>query len=185
MRKFPMMLLGMLLGGQVPAAGQVAAPQIVLEQEPVAPPITGFRAESAPLLALSFLPSQNRENSVAHSTLSGTYANDDRLEGLSPIVKVKTLIFTQASLPLVQFWDGKLRLDAFRSTLRIQNVQFGPLGYGAMPDFRLSQQNVPGGSHSVHFSGLSLSFHFGPLGRSRRPTPIWRCVPRILTTLLN
>jgi hypothetical protein len=182
-----MVLLGMLLGGQVSLAGQMSAPQVVLAQKPVAPVIMVFMEESTPLLAPAFLLSQDRENSLADTSLRfpGPGERDSRLEGLSPIVKLKTLILTQASLPLVQLWDGKLQLDAFQSTLRIQNVQSGPLGYGAMPDFRLPQQNSPGGSRSVHLSGLSLNFHFGRVGRTERPTQAWRCVPRIVAALLN
>jgi hypothetical protein len=144
------------VGSQVPTAGQIPAPRIVLAQKPVAPVITVFRAESTPLLAPSLLLSQDRENSLAHTSLR--YLRPDErdlgLERLSPVTEVKTFILTQLSLPLVQFWDGKLELDAFQSTLRIQNVQFDALGYGAMRDFRLSQQNFPGGSRSVHLSFL-------------------------------
>jgi hypothetical protein len=179
-RKFPMILLGMCLGGQVLAARQLPAPQIVLEQKPVASPITAFRAES-----VSFLPSQDHENSLAYWSLSRTYKRDDRLERLSPIVKVKTLIFTSSSLPLVQLWDGKVQLEAFRNTLRIQNVQIGSMGYGEMPNFRVPQQTFPDGSRSVHLSGLSLNFHFGRVERTRRPTQTWRCVPRIAAALLR
>jgi hypothetical protein len=180
------MLLGMLMGSQA-AAGQIPEPQIVLAQKSVAPVITVFRAKSTPLLAPSFLLSRNREKSLAHASLRfpGPYDRDHGLEHLWPVVKLKTLIFTQLSLPLVQLWDGKLQLDAFQSTLGIQNGQFGTLGYGAMPDFRLPQQNFPGGSRSVHLSGLSLNFHFGRVERTRRPTQAWRCVPRIVAALLN
>ena len=179
-------LLGILAGSQVPSAGQIPAPQIALAQRPVAPVITEFRAESTRLLAPSFLPSQNFENSLTHSSLliPGRYESDHRLERLSPIRKIKTLIFTQSSLPLVQLWDGKVQLDVFQSTLHIQNVQFGALGYGVMPDSRFGQQNFPGGSRSVHLSGLSLSFHFGSVGRTRGPKQTWSSVPRIVAALL-
>jgi hypothetical protein len=181
------MLLGMLAGSQVPSTGQVSAPQIVLAQRPVSPVFTAFRAESTRFLAPSLLLAQDRENSLAHKSLrfAGPDEREHELEHLSPVVKLKTLILTQLSLPLVQFWDGKLQLDAFQSTLRIQNVQFGPLGHGAMPDSRLSQQNFPGGSRSVHLSGFSLTFHFGRVGQTRRPTQAWRCVPRIVAALLD
>jgi hypothetical protein len=163
------------------AAKQVPAPQIVLEQKQVpSPSITAFRAES-----VSFLRSQDHETSLANWSLSRTYERDDRLERLSPIVKVKTLIFTRSSLPLVQLWDGKVQLEAFRNTLRIQNVQIGPIGYGGMPDFRVPQQTFPYGSSSVHLSGLSLNFHFGRVERTRRPTQAWMCVPRIVAALLK
>ena len=177
--KWLIMLLGMFMGSQA-AAGQIPAPGIVPAQKTVAPAITAFRAELTPL-APSFLPSQDRENTLAYSSLRfpGPVERDLGLERLSPVIKIKTLILTQVSLPLVQLWDGKLELDAFQSTLRIQNVQFGALGYGG-----ISQQNFPGGSRSVHFSGLSLNFHFGRVERTRRPTQAWRCVPRIVAALL-
>ncbi len=184
--KWFIVLLGILAGSQVPSAGQIPAPQIVLAQKPVAPVITEFRAESTRLLAPSLLLSQNFENSPAHSSLliPGRNERDNRLERLSPVTRLKTLIFTQSSLPLVQLLDGKLQLEAFQSTLRIQNVQLGPLGYGALQDFRLPQQNFQGGSRSVHLSGLSLTFHFGAVGRTRSPTQAWRGVPRIVAALL-
>ena len=167
--------------GSQAAAGQIPAPRIVPAQKTVAPAITVFRAESTPLLAPSFLPSQDRENTLAYSSLRfpGPVERDLGLERLSPVIKIKTLILTQVSLPLVQLWDGKLELDAFQSTLRIQNVQFGALGYGGMSD------SGPGGSRSVHFSGLSLNFHFGRVERTRRPKQAWQCVPRIVAALLN
>ena len=160
--------------GSQAAAGQIPAARIVHAQKTVAPPITVFRAESTPLLAPSFLPSQDRENTLAYSSLRfpGPVERDLGLERRSPVIKTKTLILTQVSLPLVQLCDGKLELDAFQSTLRIQNVQFG------------AQQNFPGGSRSLHFSGLSLNFHFGQVEPTQRPKQAWRYVPRIAATLL-
>ena len=172
--------------GSQAAAGQISAPRIASAQKPIAPVITVFRAESKTLLVPSFLLSQDRENTLARISLrfSGLDERDQVLERLSPVIKVKTLILTQLSLPLVQLWDGKLELGAFHSTLRIQNVQFGALGYAAMPDFPF-QQNFPDGPRSVHLSGLSLNFHFGRVERTRRPMQAWRCVPRIVAALLN
>jgi len=169
------------------AAGQIPTPQIVLAQKPVAPVITVFKAESMPLSAPSLLLSQDRESSLAHRSLRfpGPDYRDHGLERLSPAIKFKTLIFTQVNLPLVQLWDGKVELDAFQSTMRIENVNFGALGYGAAPESRLAQQNSPAGPRSVHLSGLSLNFHFGRVGRTRRPTQAWRCVPRIVAALLQ
>jgi len=183
--KWFIVLIGILAGSQVPSAGQIPAPQIVLAQKPV-PVITEFRAESARLLAPSLLRSQNLENSLVHLSLliAGPYGRDHSLERLSPIRKIKTLIFTQSSLPLVQLWEGKVQLDAFQSTLRTQNAQFGALGYGPTSDSRFVQQNFPGGSRSVHLSGISLSYHFGKVGRTRGPTQTWSCLPRIVAALL-
>jgi len=87
------------------------------------------------------------------------------LARLSPVIKLRTLILTQVSLPLVQLWTGKLELEAFQSTLRIQNVQFGVLGNGAMPDSRLPQQN---------FSGRVA---FGPSLRRQSEISFWQGRP--------
>jgi hypothetical protein len=176
----------MFMGGQA-AAGQMSAQRSVPAQKPVARLSTAFRAESKTLLPPPFLLSQDRENTFAYASLRypGPYEHDLGLERLSPVTKLRTLILTQVSLPLVQLWDGKLELEAFQSTLRLQNVQFGALGYGGMPDSRLPQQNFPGGSRSVHLSGVSLKFHFGRFERTRRPTQAWRCVPRMVAVLLN
>ena len=184
--KWFIVVLGILVGSQVSSAGQIPVPQLVLQQKQIVPVITAFRAESTPLLAPSLLLSQDFENSFAHSSLLilGPYEREHGLENLSPIRKVKTLILTQSSLPLVQLWDGKVQLDAFQSTLRIQNVQFGALGYAAMSHTSLSQQNFPSAPRSVHLSGLSLTFHFGSVGRTQRPTQAWRSVPRIVAALL-
>jgi hypothetical protein len=174
LHKWFIVLFGILVGSQVLAAGQIPAPQIVPVQKLDAQVISVFSAKSIPLSASSFLLSQDRENSLAHSSLRfpGPYDHDHELEGLSPIRKDKTVIFTQLSLPLVQLWDGKLQLEAFQSTLRIQNGQFGASGF-------------PGGSRSVHLAGISLNFHFGRGERTRRPMQAWRSVPRIVAVLLN
>ena len=175
------------MGSQVPAAGQRSPPQMVLAQKPVAPAIAEFKAASTPLLASSFLLFQDRENTFALTSLR--YLGPDQrnlgLEHFSPVVKLKTLILTQVSLPLLQLWDGKLQLDAFQSTLRIQNGGFGALGYPAMPDPRLSQQTFPSGSRSVHLSGISLNFNFGRVEQRPSLRQAWKCVPRIVASLLN
>ena len=126
--------------GSQAAAGQIPAPRMVAAQKTVAPAITVFRAESTPLLAPSFLLSQDRENALAYSSLRfpGPVEGDLGLELLSPVIKIKTLILTQVSLPLVQLWDGKLeagRLSEYtahseravwRSTKFSGRVAFGP-----------------------------------------------------------
>ena len=173
-------LLGILLGSQVSSAGQIPAPPIVLAQKSAPPFIKAFTAESTPLSAPSLLLSRARSSLL----VPGPYEREHNQERLSPIKKVKTLIFTRSSLPLVQLWDGKVQLDAFQSTLRIQNVQVGGFDYRDMPHFSLSQQNFPGGSRSVRLSGLSVTFHFGRVERTQYPMQAWKCVPRIMAALL-
>jgi hypothetical protein len=180
------LLLGMFMSSQA-APGQILAPRIAPAQKPGATVIAVFEAESKTLLAPSFRLSQDRENTFGHTSLrfSGFEERDQALERLLPVIKVKTLILTQVSLPLVELWNGKLELGAFQSTLRTQNLQLGALGNGAMRDFPLPQQNFPGGLRAIHLSGLSLNFHFGRVEGTRRPTQAWRCVPRIVAALLN
>jgi hypothetical protein len=187
MHKGFILLLGMVLGSHVSAAAQTSAPLIVLAQEHIAPVMTMLRRVSTPLPAASFVLSQEPRESNAHFSLlfAGAYERDRSLERLPPMVEVKSLIFTLSSLPLVQFWAGRFQLDAFQSTLRLQNVQFGPLGNSGMQDFHRPQQSYPDGPRSVHLPGLSLSFHFGRDSRTRRPTQVWRRMTRLVGAVLN
>ena len=184
MHKRFIMLLGMFLGSHAPVAAQAPAPQIVLAQEHVAPIITMLRTVSTPLSALSFPLAQDHGQSPARFSLlfAGAYERGHSLEPLPPMEEVKNLILTLSSLPLVQFWGGRLQLDAFQSTLHSQNVQLGPLGCGSMQGFRPPAQSYPGGQRSAR---ISLSFHFGRDARTGRPTQAWRNLSRIVGTVLN
>lgn len=185
-RRF-ILLLGMFLGSHVPVAGQTPAPQIVLAQERVAPTMTMLRTVSTSLPAPSFLLSQDPGKSPAHfsALFAGAYERDQTLERLLPMEEVKTLFFTQSSLPLVQLWGGRLQLDAFQSTFHIQSVQLGVLGSRGTQSFPSPRQSYPGGPGSVHLSGLSLSFYFGRDPHAGRPTEVWRRLARIVGAVLN
>jgi hypothetical protein len=170
-RRF-ILLLGMFLGSSLPVLGQTPAPQILLAQEHIAPVMTNLRTASIPLPPASFLRSQDPSESLAHFRLpfAGAYERYDGLQHLSQMVKVKSLMFTLSSMPLVQFWSGRFQLDAFQSTLRMENLQLGSPGYGGIVGFRAPRQSYLGGPLSAHFTGLGLSFHFGRDSRTRHPT---------------
>jgi hypothetical protein len=181
------LLLGMFLGSHMPVAGQTPVPQIVLAQEHGAQIMTMPRTVSIPLMTSSFLLSQDPGKPPAHFTLqfAGAYQRDPSLDHFSPMDEVKTLTLTQSNLPLFQLWGGRLQLGAFQSTLHSQNVQFGTSGYGDMEGFRPTRQSYPGGPLSVHFSGFSLSFHFGRDSRTRHPTHVWGHMTRFVGAVLN
>lgn len=186
MRKEFVLLLGMFLGS-CGAAAQTPAPQIVLASEHIAPVMTALRTSSIPLSAASFLRSQDPGESPAHYSLlfAGAYERVDGLEHLSQMVKVKSLMFTLSSLPLIQFWRGKFQLDAFQSTLRMENMQLGPSRYGGIEGSRTPRQSYLGAPLSVHFTGLSLSFHFGRDSRTTRPTQAWRRMTQFMGGILE
>jgi hypothetical protein len=179
-------LVGIFLGSYRTTVGQTPPPP-VLAHEQVAPIISMLQTTSTALPPFSFLPSQDPEKSNTRLSLriAGAYQSDYSFEHLSPIIQVKTVILTQSSLPLVQFWGGHLQLDAFQSTLHIQSAQLGLIGAGGMRDSRLSGQMYPGGPRSVHLSGLSLSFRFGRDARTGHPAHLWRRVTRIVEAVLN
>jgi hypothetical protein len=179
------LLLGMFLGSHMPAASQTPAPQIVLAHEHVAPVIAILPRVSTPLPAASFLLSRDPGKSNNHVSLAGAYERDYTLEHLSPMDELRTLILTQSSLPLVRLWGGRLQLEAFRSTLHIQNVQVGPFGYSGMRGFRLPGQSYPGGQRPLDLFGLSLSFHFSRDARTGHPAKLWRRLTRIVDSVLN
>jgi hypothetical protein len=180
-------LLGMLLGSYAPAAAQTPAPQLVLAQEHAAPTMAMVPTVSTALAAGSTVVPQDTGKSPVHFNplYVGPYERDPSLERLLPMERVKNLFLTQVNLPLVQFWGGRLQLDAFQSTLHIQNVQLGPLGYGGMQGFRSARQSYSGGPISVRVSGLSLSFHFGADARAARPTEVLRRLTRMVGNVLN
>jgi hypothetical protein len=150
-------LLGMFLDTRTPAAAQLPAQQTVLTQRRVAQTPTLLPTVPTPVPAASFLLSQPATESAHFSRLFiGAYKPDHGLECLPQMQQIKNLNFTQSSLPLVQLWSGRLQLEAFQNTLHIQNLR------------------------SVHFSGLSLSFHLGRDARTGRPHEALRMLSRIL-----
>jgi hypothetical protein len=136
----------------------------------------------APPFPLSEIPGK----SAARSTyvFARAYRDEQGLEGLEGLKslwqmrEVKTLFLTQSTLPLVQLWGGRLRLDGFRSRVHMQNVQLGPSGGGGLLDFRPPRQWYPGGPRSIGLYGVSLSFHFGRDAQIGRPTQIWQRLAR-------
>jgi hypothetical protein len=174
------LLLGAFLISHVPTAAQTAGQQIVRAQEQVAATMT-MDLVSAPLIALSFPLSMNTEKSAGSFSYQfvGVYVPDPSLVSLSPVRQVDTLFLTQLSLPLVQLWAGRLRLEGFTSTINMRNMQLGPSAAAGLQDFRPPRQGYPGGPHSVDLYGLSLSFHFGRDAQIGRPTQIWRSLARI------
>jgi len=179
-------LLGIALCSFAPAAGQTPSPRIVLAQEHVAPIIT-LRTVSNPVPPSSFLLSQEPgKPPVRFSYLfAGAAELDPGTELLPSVKRVKTLFYTQSSLPLVQLWSGRFELDAFQNTVHIQNVLLGPLAYGGMQGFRSSRLGYPGGPSSVHFSGLSLTFHFGRNARAGGVIEAWRRLSRMIDNVRN
>lgn len=179
-------LLGVFLASQLPAVAQTPAPQLVPAQVRLAPTVTMLRTIPTAAPAASFLRSQDPGKSPAQFSgmLAGAYESDHSLELLPPMEQVKTVFFSQSSLPLVQLWGG-LQLGAFQSTLHIQNAQIGPLSYRGMQDSRGSLQGFAGGPGSVRLSGLSLSFHFGGAARSGHTIQPWQRLSRIVGNALN
>jgi hypothetical protein len=170
MYKRVIVLLGVFLSSHAPAVGQTPTPRIVLGRERVEPTMTMLRTVSPPLPADSFLLSRDPGKTPAHFShlFVAAYERDQGPDRLLPMEELKTVLFTESSLSLVQLWSRRLQLDAFQNTLHMQNVQ-----------------PYPGGPRSVRLSGLSLSFHFGRDARTQRPIQAWRCLPRIVGTVLN
>ena len=188
------LLLGIFLGSARPAAAQTPPPRIVLAREQVAPVISIVPVSILPTVSTSFsfpvfsfrlFRSPGESNAHFSPQIAGAYQGDYSLEHLSPMNEVRTGILTQASLPLVQFWSGRLELDAFQSTLHLQSGQLGLIGTGGMRNSLLSGQSYPGGPRSIHLSGLSLSIRFGHEAQSGHPAPLWRRLTGIVGAVLN
>jgi hypothetical protein len=188
MHKRFILLAGILLISHGPAAAQISAPRIIFAQEHVAPIMTMLPTVSTPLPASSLLLPQNSGRSTAHFNflLARAYERGYSLEHLSQLDEVKTLILTQSSLPLVELLAGRLQLNAFQSTLHLQNVQLGSFGNGGMQGSNLARQNYGGpGSLHLSLSGLSLSFQFGRDARREHSAQLWRRLTGIVGAVLN
>jgi hypothetical protein len=172
---------GYVLEAQIPAAHSVPG------KENVPPMITPLRTMSAPIQFAMVPRHGNLGTSSVHFgyLLGEEYKPRDSLVSLWPIQQVKTLIFSSQSLPLVRLWGGRLELDAFQTSLRIQYPQREPSSYGGMLDFRLPQQSFPGRPSAVHLAGVSVNFHFGRDWRPERSLQGLRCLPRIVGAVLN
>jgi hypothetical protein len=180
-------LLGMILWSHVALAGQTSEPQLAPMQEQSAPIVTMHRTVATHLRAARFLLYQDPRIIPVHFNLmfAGAYEGDLIPQHLLPMDETKTLTLTQSLLPLVRFWGGRLQLDAFQSTLHSQNLQFGASGDGGLGGFRGLRQGYPGGTFSAHFSGLSLSFHFGREARTSPAIHLWRHMTSIVSAVLN
>src|SRR4029077_9454008 len=146
MHKRFILLVGILLISHGPAAAQISAPKIILAQEHVAPIVMMLPTISTPLPAVSLLPRvPGKSTAQFNLSFAGVYERDSTLEHLSHMDEVKTLTLTQSSMPLVKLLGGRLQLNAFQSTLHLQNVQLGSFGNGGMQGSNLARQNYPGG----------------------------------------
>lgn len=182
MHKRFILLLGVVLGSYVPAAAQTPAPLILQAQERLSPIMPMLRTVPVRLPAASFLLPQGPGKSPAHfgRLFAGAYEGDHSLKSLLAMEEVKTLFVTQSSLPIAPLWGGRLQLDAFESTLNMQNVQLGPSGSGGLRDFRPRRGGYPNIPRSVGLYGISLRFRFGRHVQTGRSTHVWRCLAWIV-----
>jgi hypothetical protein len=155
MRKRLILLVAVLLIGYVPAVAQTSGTQIQLAQTRPEPTIALLRAPPPPLPQSFFLPAQVPKKPLAQFTVhfNAAYKPDRSLASLSPVQVVKTPFMTESSVPLAEFWRGRLHLDGFQSSQNMANIL---LGRGSHMGER-----VPRG---VRLSGISLRLR---LGRSR------------------
>jgi len=176
------LLCGIFLGCQRPLAAQKPEQFLVPAPKELAPTRAigstssiGSRTKSRPMFS-----GPRAFNVRFDLPFAEAYARGHRLDQFSPIEEVKTPVLTQATLSLTRFWDGRLQLDAFNSTLHLQNG----FGNGDGRHSSLSGQNI-GYFRSAHLSGLRLSIRFGSDEQSSHMVPLWRRVSQMVDAALN
>jgi hypothetical protein len=124
-----------------------------------------LRTVLIPVPATSFLLYRDPGKPPVHFSylFAGATELDPGSKLLPSVKTVKTLFYTQSSLPLVQLWSGRLQLDAFQNTVHIQNVLLGPLAYGGMQ----------GLGYSFPESRLSRRSAFAPFLRPQPDVSLW------------
>ncbi len=147
--------LGVLLSSHLPAAAQTRPAQVSLTQESPAPIMTVLVAVSAQWPMATFLPARPLAERPArfHALLAAGYNRDRSPEPLSAVKIVKTPFARQARVAIVQLCGGRLQLDGFTSTSRMDNVVLGYSASGGHP-----AMTAPHGNRSY---GISLTFHLG------------------------
>jgi hypothetical protein len=172
----------------VPGVARVAG---LLNQDKNVPALSTFAFNLYPTTlcspVASFLVYQSSASSPAYIShlFTGDYETDRNIEGLLPMQEVKTLFFTRTTVHLVQFWEGRLRLDGFMGTLNMQNVELGPSAAGGLRDFRPPRESYPRGPRSVELYGVSVSFHIGRDAGMERPPEVRRSLSRIIGNILG
>ena len=162
-------MFGVLLGSCVTADGQ-----LVVKPGRPEPAVVWIRGPRIHFAVTVFPPRK--------VLVLPVYKTDRSLDLRLSIEEVRTPFLTESHLPVAHFWEGRLHLEGFDSTVNPQNVQLGPSRFGliSLRDFRSSSHDQAGVANSVALDGIALRFSFGRDAQTRKPTPIWRCAASII-----
>ncbi len=175
MQKQLILVLGVLLGSNLPTGAQTRFAQLSLMQERPPPRIL-LAAAPSHLSLTTFLPAQPLEERPARFTvlLAAVLNRHRSLDHLSPVDVMKTPFVRQTRVSVVQLWGGRLQLGGFASTHHMENVLLGLSGSAGLLGFRISH---PGGVPRADKSyGLSLTFRLGGDAHTVRRVEGWRCL---------
>src|ERR1700676_5274239 len=148
------LVVGVLLSSCLPGEAQTLATQVFLAPARAEPTTMLVRALPTPFPPNVSLPSRLPRTPVAQFTVLviPAYEPDRSQESRLLVEVVRTLFVTESRLVVIQFWRGRLRLDALDGTLHMQNVQFGASGSGGPPP----SHDQTGVASSVGLDGISL-----------------------------
>lgn len=172
MRYQLILVAGVFLSSCLSGEAQTLATQVFPPQARPEPTMAIFRAPPTHPLPTVFRSVQLSTKPVAHFSvlLITAHSPDHSLDSLSPVVSNETLFGSQALLPVVQFWRGRLQLGASETTFHMGNV--------------IMRQAHLGSSSSVELYGVSLAFHFGRGAQTGGPTQVWRRMTRFVGAVL-
>jgi len=172
MRHQLILVAGVFLSSCLSGEAQTLATQVFPPQARPEPTMAMFRAPPTHPLPPVFRSVQLSTKPVAHLSflLMTAHSPDRSLDSLSPVVSNETPFGSQALLPVVQFWSGRLQLGASESTFHIGNV--------------IMRQAHLGSSSSVDLYGVSLVYHLGRGAQTQAPTQVWRRMTRFVGAVL-
>jgi hypothetical protein len=167
-----LVVVGLFLSNCLSGEAQTLATQVFAPQARPEPTTAMFRAPPTHPLPPAFRSVQLSTRPVTHLSdfLNAAHNPDRSLDGLSPVESNVTLFGSQALLPMVQFWSGRVQLGASESTFHMGNV--------------ILRQGHLGSSGSVDLYGVSLVFHFGRGAQTGSPTQIGRRMTRFVGAVL-
>jgi len=173
MHRWPILRIGVLLGSCLSAAAQTPTAPVVLIREPSAPLLLLVRVVPAQLPPAPVLPAPPAATTPLRFTvlLAQVDSPEHGLKGLPSVEVTKTAFATESRVPIVQIPGGRLQLDGFTSTYRLNNLLFGPLGLGHPVTI------VPRPAWAY---GLSLRFRLGRDAQAEPHAGAWRYLARMM-----
>ncbi|MBI3669479.1 MAG: hypothetical protein HY237_06850 [Acidobacteria bacterium] len=178
MRKSLTLMLGIFLGSWLSALAQTSPTPAKPGTQRAAPARRPAETDhSAPVVFLSGRPLDPRPG-LSTGLIGATYRRDLASGNFSSLQVVKNPFVRQVRMGFAQLWSGRLQLDGFGSTRRMDSALRFSSGWGGFPGFRAATADSPGlrvlGAERTY--GLTMTIRLGRDAATGRRAEGCRCL---------